>query len=167
MEVESLLYLLASCSPSELVYWDGEENRFQQWAFREHNATVSIFWSPFLVKVTEKAKHASVRHNNMFLDSFDEQWLSRLWALDAVVVGCHDCAEFNHTEIPFFGIFKEAVHRTLAEINRRHVAGGADKNKNKEWIIFIEDVGSSERGCSRKSTQGYKIYYHYNICALD
>uniref|UniRef100_A0A0E0L9R8 Uncharacterized protein n=1 Tax=Oryza punctata TaxID=4537 RepID=A0A0E0L9R8_ORYPU len=150
-QAESLMCLLASRSTPELVYRDGEENKFRRWAFREHNATVSIFWSPFLVKVAEKAEHAGVRHNNVFLDAFDERWMSRLWDLDAVVlsighwflipgiyhnagevVGCHDCAEFNHTETPFFAVFKQAVHRTLAEITRRHVlAGGADKSKNK------------------------------------
>ncbi|KAL5199248.1 hypothetical protein ABZP36_020451 [Zizania latifolia] len=147
-QAESLLCLLSSRSPPELVYRDGEENKFRRWVFHEHNATVSIFWSPLLVKVAEKAEHAGVRHNNVFLDSFDERWMSQLGALDAAVlsvghwylipgiyhdggevVGCHDCAEFNHTEIPFFGMFKKAVHRTLAEINRRHVAG-ADKNRN-------------------------------------
>ncbi|CAM0913537.1 unnamed protein product [Alopecurus aequalis] len=138
---ESLLCLLASRSRPDLVYRDGEENRFRRWVFREHNATVSIFWSPLLVKVAEKAERAGVRHNNVFLDEFDERWMSQLGALDAVVlsvghwflipgiyhdggkvVGCHDCADLNHTETAFFGVFKEAVHRTLAEVARRHAA---------------------------------------------
>ncbi|VAI72452.1 unnamed protein product [Triticum turgidum subsp. durum] len=70
---ESLLCLLASRSRPDLVYRDGQENRFRRWVFREHNATVSIFWSPLLTA--------------------------------------------------FFGAFKEAVRRTLAEVARRH---GAD-----------------------------------------
>jgi hypothetical protein len=138
---ESLLCLLASRSRPDLVYRDGEENKFRRWVFREHNATVSIFWSPLLVKVAEKAELAGVRHNNVFLDSFDERWMSQLSALDAVVlsvghwflipgiyhdggkvVGCHDCADLNHTETAFFGVFKEIVHRTLAEVARRHGA---------------------------------------------
>jgi hypothetical protein len=68
------------------VYRDGEENKFQRWVFREHNATVSIFWSPLLVKVAEKAELAGVCHNNVFLDSFDERWMSQLGTLDAVVL---------------------------------------------------------------------------------
>ncbi|KAM0914393.1 hypothetical protein ACQ4PT_011580 [Festuca glaucescens] len=138
---ESLLCLLASRSRPDLVYRDGEENKFRRWVFREHNATVSIFWSPLLVKVAEKAELAGVRHNNVFLDAFDERWMSQLGALDAVVlsvghwflipgiyhdggkvVGCHDCADLNHTETAFFGVFKEIVHRTLAEVARRHGA---------------------------------------------
>ncbi|KAF0933801.1 hypothetical protein E2562_019261 [Oryza meyeriana var. granulata] len=42
-QVESLLCLLASRSPSELMYRDDEEIRFRRWAFREHNATMCIF----------------------------------------------------------------------------------------------------------------------------
>ncbi|KAI4975969.1 hypothetical protein ZWY2020_049576 [Hordeum vulgare] len=140
---ESLLCLLASRSRPDLVYRDGEENRFRRWVFREHNATVSIFWSPLLVRVAEKAEHAGVRHNNVFLDEFDERWMSRLGGIDAAVlsvghwflipgvyhdggrvVGCHDCADLNLTETAFFGVFKEAVRRTLAEVARRH---GADR----------------------------------------
>ncbi|XP_062233211.1 xyloglucan O-acetyltransferase 2-like [Phragmites australis] len=146
-QAESLLCLLASRSTPELVYRDGEESRFRRWVFREFNATVSIFWSPFLVKVAEKAEHAGVRHNNVFLGAFDERWMSQLGALDAAVlsvghwflipgiyhdggrvVGCHDCAEFNHTETGFFGAFRDAIHRTLAEVTRRH-GHGADGKK--------------------------------------
>uniref|UniRef100_A0A0E0PVJ5 Uncharacterized protein n=1 Tax=Oryza rufipogon TaxID=4529 RepID=A0A0E0PVJ5_ORYRU len=150
-QAESLVCLLASRSTPELVHRDGEESRFRRWAFREHDATVSIFWSPFLVKAAEKAERAGVRHNNVFLDAFDERWMSGLGGLDAVVlsighwflipgiyhdagevVGCHDCAEFNHTETPFFAVFKQAVHRTLAEITRRHaLAAGAGTSKSK------------------------------------
>lgn len=149
---ESLLCLLSSHSTPELVYRDGEENKFRRWVFHEYNATVSIFWSPLLVKVVEKAEHAGVRHNNVFLDAFDERWMSQLGALDAAVlsvghwflipgiyhdagnvVGCHDCAGLNHTETDFFGVFKEAVHRTLAEVTRRQVA---DTSKKKKVIAF-------------------------------
>ncbi|OEL16150.1 Protein ALTERED XYLOGLUCAN 4, partial [Dichanthelium oligosanthes] len=147
-QAESLLCLLASRSAPELVYRDGEEGRFRRFVFREFNATVSVFWSPFLVKVAEKAERAGVRHNNVFLDAFDERWMSRLGALDAavlsvghwflipgvyhdggLVVACHDCADLNHTETDFFGAFRDAVHRTLAEVTRRHGRGAADGKK--------------------------------------
>jgi xyloglucan O-acetyltransferase len=147
-QAESLMCLLASGSPPELVYRDGEENKFRRWVFREHNATVSVFWSPFLVKVTEKEERAGVRHNNVFLDAFDERWMAQLGSVDAAVlsvghwflipgvyhdggrvVGCHDCAELNRTESGFFGAFRDAVHRTLAEVARRHGRDGAGRTK--------------------------------------
>ncbi|WVZ81824.1 hypothetical protein U9M48_029162 [Paspalum notatum var. saurae] len=146
-QAESLLCLLSSRSPAELAYRDGEESRFRRFVFREHNATVSVLWSPFLVKAAEKDERAGVRHNNVFLDAADERWMSQLGAVDAAVlsvghwfllpgvyhdggrgvVGCHDCADLNRTETGFFGAFREAVHRTLAEVAKRHGAGdGAD-----------------------------------------
>ncbi|CAN6164460.1 unnamed protein product [Urochloa humidicola] len=153
-QAESLLCLLASRSPPELVHRDGgegEEGRSRRFVFREFNATVSVFWSPFLVKADEKAERDGVRHNNVFLDAFDERWMSRLGALDAAVlsvghwflipgvyhdggrvVACHDCADLNHTETDFFGVFKDAVHRTLAEVARRH-GGGA----GREMVVAL------------------------------
>ncbi|PUZ61517.1 hypothetical protein GQ55_4G282300 [Panicum hallii var. hallii] len=149
-QAESLLCLLASRSPPELVHRDGEENRFRRFAFREFNATVSVFWSPFLVRAAEKAERAGVRHNHVFLDAFDERWMSQLGTLDAAVlsvghwfllpgvyhdggrvVACHDCTDLNRTETDFFGAFRDAVHRTLAEVARRHGGGGGGAGEEK------------------------------------
>ncbi|CAD6252537.1 unnamed protein product [Miscanthus lutarioriparius] len=126
----TLTYILTQTEPNRL--------------FCDHNATVSIFWSPFLLKGVEKSEHDGVRYNQVFLDAFDERWMSQLGAIDAAVlsaghwfripsvyheggrvVGCHGCdaAEFNHTavaEISFFSMFRDAVRRTLAEATRRH-----------------------------------------------
>ncbi|KAG2538176.1 protein ALTERED XYLOGLUCAN 4-like [Panicum virgatum] len=142
-QAESLVCLLSAWSPPELVHRD-PEGRFRRWVFREHNATVSIFWSPFLVKGVEKSEHTGVRYNELFLDAFDERWMSQLGAIDAAVlsagqwfripsiyhegggvVGCYGCAaELNHTETSFFAVFRDVVGRTLAEITRRHERGG-------------------------------------------
>lgn len=142
-QAESLMCLLSSWSPAELVHRE-EDGRFRRWVFREHNATVSIFWSPFLVKGAEKSEHAGVRYNELYLDEFDERWMSELGAIDAAVVsagqwfripsiyhdggrvvGCYGCAaELNHTETSFFAVFRDVVRRTLAEVARRHEHGG-------------------------------------------
>ncbi|XP_066336342.1 xyloglucan O-acetyltransferase 2-like [Miscanthus floridulus] len=142
-QAESLVCLLSSASPPELVHRSAD-GRFRRWLFRDHNATVSIFWSPFLLKGVEKSERDGVRYNQVFLDAFDERWMSQLGAIDAAVlsaghwfripsvyheggrvVGCHGCdtAEFNHSavaEISFFSVFRDAVRRTLAEAARRH-----------------------------------------------
>ncbi|CAN6318518.1 unnamed protein product [Urochloa humidicola] len=141
-QAESLMCLLSSSSPAELVHRDSD-GRFRRWVFREHNATVSIFWSPFLVRGAEKSEHDGVRYNQLFLDEFDERWMSELAAVDAAVVsagqwfripsvyhgggrvvGCYGCAaEMNHTETSFFAVFRDVVRRTLAEVARRHGGG--------------------------------------------
>ncbi|PAN47384.1 hypothetical protein PAHAL_9G254000 [Panicum hallii] len=141
-QAESLMCLLSAWSPPELVHRD-PEGRFRRWVFHEYNATVSIFWSPFLVKGVEKSEHAGVRYNELFLDAFDERWMSQLGGIDAAVlsagqwfripsiyhegggvVGCYGCAaELNHTETSFFAVFRDVIGRTLTEITRRHEHG--------------------------------------------
>lgn len=147
-QAESLVCLLSSAYPPELVH-RSDDGRFRRWVFRDHNATVSIFWSPFLVHGVEKSEHDGVRYNQLFLDKFDERWMSELAAIDALVmnagqwfripsvyheggrvVGCHGCdaAEFNGTavaEISFFSVFRDAVKRTLAEAARRQQQNSA------------------------------------------
>ncbi|CAL4933351.1 unnamed protein product [Urochloa decumbens] len=156
-QAESLMCLLSSWSPAELVHRDSD-GRFRRWVFREHNATVSIFWSPFLVRGAEKSERDGVRYNQLFLDEFDERWMSELAAVDAAVVsagqwfripsvyyhehggravGCYGCAaEMNHTETSFFAVFRDAVRRTLAEVARRHGGGGGGNGKVVALMTF-------------------------------
>nr|CAB3467614.1 unnamed protein product [Digitaria exilis] len=165
-QAESLLCLLASRSSPELVYRDGEGNASRRFVFREFNATVSVFWSPFLVKVVEKSEHAGgSRHNNVFLDAFDERWMSKLGDLDAVVlsvghwflipgvyhdagkvVACHGCEELNYTETDFFGVFKDVIHRTLAEVTRRQQHGHGEKKKEKVVAVTTFSPAHFEGG---------------------
>lgn len=149
-QAESLVCLLSSRSPSppDLAHRSAD-GRFRRWVFRDDsagNATVSVFWSPFLLKGVEKSERDGVRYNQVFLDAFDERWMSELHGIDAAVlsaghwfripsvyhrggrvVGCHGCddyaAEFNRTvaeTTSFFSVFRDAVRRTLAEAARRH-----------------------------------------------
>ncbi|PWZ29276.1 Protein ALTERED XYLOGLUCAN 4 [Zea mays] len=150
-QAESLVCLLSSRSPSppDLAHRSAD-GRFRRWVFRDDsagNATVSVFWSPFLLRGVEKSERDGVRYNQVFLDAFDERWMSELHGIDVAVlsaghwfripsvyhrggrvVGCHGCddyaAEFNRTvaesTTSFFSVFRDAVRRTLAEAARRH-----------------------------------------------
>ncbi|KAJ1289496.1 hypothetical protein BS78_02G168600 [Paspalum vaginatum] len=145
-QCESLVCLLSSAFPARLVRGagggdgdgDGDELRkFRRWAFPSHGATVSVFWSPFLVNGTEKAKGGAPGpgHNRLFLDQPDERWAAELPGVDVVVlsaghwflhpamfydrgaaVGCHHCPEPNRTETGFFGAFRLAVRGALREV---------------------------------------------------
>ncbi|GJN34318.1 hypothetical protein PR202_gb22968 [Eleusine coracana subsp. coracana] len=178
-QAESLVCLLSSSlsRPQE----EEELVRFRRWVFIEHNATVSVSWSPFLVRGVEKA---GVPYNDVVLDAFDERWMSRLGEVDAVVlsagqwfkipsvyhesggrvVGCHACAkELNHTETSFFAAFRDAVHRTLAEITRRHEHDAAMDNKGrKEKVVAMATFSPShfegdwDKGAPCPKKQPYK-----------
>ncbi|XP_074591157.1 xyloglucan O-acetyltransferase 1-like [Curcuma longa] len=140
-QLESLLCLLATAEEPELVYRDGEDNKFRRWVFRRRNSTVSVFWSPFLVKGVEKNEPEGMNHNTLFLETADERWAEELDQIDivlfsmghwylhpaiynenGVVIGCHHCPDLNHTEVGFFDVFRKAVRTTLREV-KRHTSG--------------------------------------------
>lgn len=133
-QLESLLCLLATADPPELVYRHGEDNKFRRWRFPSHNATVSVFWSPFLVHGVEKSAASGLDHNELYLDAVDERWASELASMDLVVlsvghwflhpavfyeqggevvVGCHYCPNLNHTEVGFYGVYQKAFRTAL------------------------------------------------------
>ncbi|KAM7484268.1 hypothetical protein LguiA_000277 [Lonicera macranthoides] len=146
-QLESLLCMLSSVSPPNLVYTNGEDNKFRRWHFPSHNLTVSIYWSPFLVKGLEKSNE--VNHNKLYLESVDEKWASELDQIDTIVLsighwflhpavyyykdsvlGCHFCPGQNHTEIGYFDIYGKAIKTTLEEITKRRGRGVSGKEIN-------------------------------------
>uniref|UniRef100_A0A1D1XV47 Diacylglycerol kinase n=1 Tax=Anthurium amnicola TaxID=1678845 RepID=A0A1D1XV47_9ARAE len=141
-QLESLLCLLATASPPDLIYHDGQDNKFRRWRFPSHDATVSVFWSPFLVRGLEKSPAAGLDHNELYLDAVDERWASELGSIDMVVLsvghwflhpavyyekagdlvlGCHYCPQLNHTEVGFYGVYRKAFRTALHAALTRHV----------------------------------------------
>ncbi|KAK9675699.1 hypothetical protein RND81_11G024400 [Saponaria officinalis] len=134
-QLESLLCMLSSVSSPNLVYTNGDDNKFRRWHFPSHNANVSVYWSPFLVKGFEKTNDGKLNHNKLYFDSMDEKWASDLDSIDMVVLsighwylhpavyfdgdsilGCHAVDGVNCTEVEFFGVFGKAFNTTLKGI---------------------------------------------------
>ncbi|KAJ0763246.1 putative PMR5 domain, PC-Esterase, trichome birefringence-like family [Helianthus annuus] len=135
-QLESLLCMLATVSLPNLIYTNGEDNKFRKWHFASHNVTVSVYWSPFLVKGTEKSEQ--VPYNRLYLDSVNDVWAKDLDGIDMVVLsighwylhpavfyygdsvlGCHSCNDKNHTEVGFYDVYGMAFNTTLkALVNR-------------------------------------------------
>ncbi|CAN6204328.1 unnamed protein product [Urochloa humidicola] len=160
-QCESLVCLLSSAFPANLVRGagggdgdgDGDELRkFRRWEFPSHGATVSVFWSPFLVNGTERPKApppagAPLYHNRIYLDQPDERWAAEIPGIDVVVlsagqwylnptlyydrggvVGCHRCPASGHpssNETGFFGAFHLAVRNALREVVDRVAASSS------------------------------------------
>ncbi|XP_074274455.1 xyloglucan O-acetyltransferase 1-like isoform X1 [Silene latifolia] len=142
-QLESLLCMLSSVSPPNLVYTNGDDNKFRRWHFPSHNANVSIYWSPFLVKGFEKTNDGKLNHNKLYFDSVDERWASDLDTIDMVVLsighwylhpamyfdgdsvlGCHYVEGENCTEVEFFDVFGKAFNTTLKGIvDRKNLQG--------------------------------------------
>lgn len=142
-QLESLLCMLSTFSPHDLVFSHGEENKFRKWHFPSHNVNISIYWSPFLVKGVEKSD--KTYYNTLYLDSVDEKWAKDLGQMDLVVfsighwyllsaiyfygdkvLGCHSCPGLNYTEVGFYDVYGKAFETTFKTILDRR-GGGKDK----------------------------------------
>lgn len=141
-QLESLLCMLSTASNDNLVYRDGEDNKFRRWHFGSHNITISIYWSPFLVRGVEKSK-TGPDHNELYVDTVDERWGVDLDHIDMIVfsighwflhpavfyeggsvLGCHYCPGLNHTEIGFYDVMRKAIKTALKTIIERKGANG-------------------------------------------
>lgn len=137
-QLESLLCMLGSVSPPNLIYSNGDDNKFRRWHFPSHNVNVSVYWSPFLVKGVEKTNDGKQNYNKLFFDSIDERWGSDLDSIDMLVLsighwylhpavyldgdvelGCHAVDSVNCTEVEFFDVFGKAFNTSLKAIIER------------------------------------------------
>ncbi|CAM8947238.1 unnamed protein product [Rhodiola kirilowii] len=144
-QLESLLCMAATVSLPQLVYTDGAEHKFRRWYLVSHNVTISVYWSPFLVKGIEKSS-TGIDHNELYLDSVNERWAKDLWEIDVIVLsighwflhpavyyegdtvlGCHYCPGLNHTEIGFYDVYRKAVRTALRGVVERR--GGDERHR--------------------------------------
>ncbi|KAK1605648.1 hypothetical protein QYE76_029321 [Lolium multiflorum] len=84
--MQSLICLLTKVEyPKDISTTQNQEFRTLHYA--SHNFTVSVFWSPFLVKANlSNADHGSGRLWNLYLDEPDEAWLPFVSGSDYVVI---------------------------------------------------------------------------------
>ncbi|XP_010551450.1 PREDICTED: protein ALTERED XYLOGLUCAN 4-like [Tarenaya hassleriana] len=148
-QLESLLCMLATFSTPNLVYRNGEDNKFRRWLFKSHNLTVSVYWSPFLVAGKEKSTESGLDHNVLHLERVDEKWAKDLDQMDVVVLsvghwflhpamylesgsvlGCHSCPARNCTEIGFFEVFRKAIRTTL-----RSVVSNRGRHRHRDVVL--------------------------------
>ncbi|GLT50171.1 hypothetical protein SLA2020_236770 [Shorea laevis] len=173
-QLESLLCMLATASTPNLVYRDGEDNKFRRWHFASHNITVSVYWSPFLVRGVEKSK-IGPDHNELYLDYVDEKWGNDLEHIDMVVLsighwflhpavyyeddevlGCHYCPGLNHTEIGFYGVLRKALKTALKTIIERKGANGKGTDAVLTTFSPSHFEGDWDKAGACPKTQPYK-----------
>ncbi|KAJ3693791.1 hypothetical protein LUZ60_009271 [Juncus effusus] len=174
-QLESLMCLLSTASQPDLIrFQDGDdEKKFRRWIFREYNATISIYWSPYLVQSIEKAETNGVRHHSLHLDTVDEKWFSELDKIDTVIfstghwffhrilyfeknepIGCSFLQDLNCTDLNLFIAFKKVIHTTLNEVQKRFYAS----NKHVVLATFTAGhfVGSWDKFGACNRTEPYK-----------
>ncbi|KAJ8534820.1 hypothetical protein K7X08_016548 [Anisodus acutangulus] len=158
--VQSFLCILSQEEKGEEVYHD-KQYKSRRWYFPTHDLTLSVVWSPFLVKATifEDNNGVSTDTVQLHLDRPDDVWTRQFDNFDYVViaggkwylknavyyennkiVGCHNCALKNITEVGFEYAYRKALNSTLKYITRsKHKAYTfirtvtPDHFENGEW----------------------------------
>lgn len=143
------------------VYHD-EEYRSKRWHFPAHNFTLSVIWTPFLVKaaIFEDMNGVSSSEIQLYLDELDEQWTNQYKDFDYVLIaggkwflktaiyhenntvaGCHYCPGKNLTALGFDYAYRKALHLVLNFVTRNdHKAfvflrtTTPDHFENGEWF---------------------------------
>ncbi|XP_020217799.1 protein ALTERED XYLOGLUCAN 4-like [Cajanus cajan] len=139
-QIESLLCLLATVSTPKRVHHKGSN----KWHFSSHNASLSFYWSPFLVQgVQRSTSNTGPHHNIIHLDRVNEKWARDVGQMDLLVIsfgnwflvpsvyfegdkviGCLNCHGLNYTDIGFYGPLRKALRITLDSIIERKVGKG-------------------------------------------
>ncbi|KAL8528551.1 hypothetical protein ACS0TY_006103 [Phlomoides rotata] len=86
-QMQSLICLLSRAEyPMDIS--PTADYQFKRYKYRKHNFTLSYYWSPFLVRYTERdsdgPSHTGVF--NLYLDEFDDKWTSEIGKFDYVVL---------------------------------------------------------------------------------
>ncbi|XP_024008787.1 protein trichome birefringence-like 25 isoform X2 [Eutrema salsugineum] len=141
--VQSLICILSQVEEVEEMYHD-KEYRSKIWRFPSHNFTLSVIWSPFLLKAEtfENTEGVSFSDIQLHLDELDHQWTDQYINFDYVVIsggkwflktsifhenntitGCHYCQGKNNlTELGYQYSYRKALRLVLnfvAQPNRK------------------------------------------------
>ncbi|KAG5251722.1 protein trichome birefringence [Salix suchowensis] len=127
--VQSLLCILSQEEQAVETYHD-EEYRSKIWHFPTHNFTLSVIWTPFLIKadIFEDMNGVSSSEIQLHLDELDRKWTDQYRSFDYaiiaggkwflktaiyhennVVTGCHYCPGKNLTELGFDYAYRKAL----------------------------------------------------------
>ena len=133
--------------PADEVYHD-EEYRSKIWKFPYHNFTLSVIWTPFLIKadIFEDMNGVSSSEIQLYLDTLDNKWTNQYKNFDYVVIaggkwflktaiyhenntvtGCHYCRGKNLTELGFDYAYRKALQQVFDFVT----------NPNHKAIVFF------------------------------
>ncbi|XP_047340812.1 protein trichome birefringence-like 24 [Impatiens glandulifera] len=129
-QVQSLLCSLYQVEQANEIYHD-KDYRSKKWHFPIHNFTLSVIWTPFLLKASifEDANGFSSDVIQLHLDKLDQIWTQHFADFDYIVIaggkwflktavyyenntitGCHYCSgKKNLTELGFEHAYRKAL----------------------------------------------------------
>ncbi|XP_026427973.1 protein trichome birefringence-like 25 [Papaver somniferum] len=138
--VQSLLCILSKVEIADEIYHD-EEYRSKRWHFPSYNFTLSVIWSPFLLKseIFEDMYGVSTGEIQLHLDKLDKKWTREYesfnyvtisggkWFLKTAVyhdnntvLGCHYCSNSKLTEFGIDNAYRKAIKLVFNFISNSH-----------------------------------------------
>ncbi|KAJ0254328.1 PMR5 N-terminal domain-containing protein [Hirschfeldia incana] len=158
--VQSLLCILSQVEEVEEIYHD-KEYRSKTWRFPSHNFTLSVVWSPFLLKADtfENSEGVSFSDIQLHLDTLDPKWTHQYPNFDYVVIsggkwflktsifhenrtvtGCHYCQGKNNlTELGYLYSYRKALRLVLDFV-------AADPNRKTQVLLRTTTPDHFESG---------------------
>ncbi|XP_031391196.1 protein trichome birefringence-like 23 [Punica granatum] len=159
--VQSVLCMLSTVEKPIEMYHD-EEYKSRRWHFPSYNLTISVVWSPFLVKaaIFEDMNGVSTSEVKLYLDELDSKWTNMYQNIDYVIIstgkwflkssiyyendtilGCHNCDQSrNLTELRFDFAYEKTLHKVMDFISNSNHKGSIffrtstpDHFENGEW----------------------------------
>ncbi|KAJ0986810.1 hypothetical protein J5N97_005166 [Dioscorea zingiberensis] len=135
--MQSLMCMLSKVAYPKDVSTNSDEN-FKHMYYSEYNFSISIFWSPFLIKAqqvdTEGPNGTGLW--DLYLDEADDHWLSEIKSYDYVIIsggnwftrpskffvekkliGCHYCLLNNVTDLTLRYSHRAAFKTAFSAIN--------------------------------------------------
>ncbi|XP_020575419.1 protein trichome birefringence-like 26 isoform X2 [Phalaenopsis equestris] len=127
--MQSMICLLSKVEEPVEVYHD-KTYKSRTWYFVNHNFTISLIWTPFLVKseLFEDDEGKAKSEVHLHLDILDDKWTSQYnkydyvifsggqWFLKAMIlwvhnttVGCHNCNNHNLKELGVYCPYRKAL----------------------------------------------------------
>ncbi|KAI3987805.1 hypothetical protein MKX01_019186 [Papaver californicum] len=163
---QSLLCILSKVEEADEAYHD-EGFRTQRWHFPSYNFSLTVIWSPFLVKAYE--------HRNDFrldLDKLDKKWADQYTSFDYMVIscgrwflrattyyenntilGCHNCPGKNLTEYGLDNGYRKSLRHVFDFVqNSNHSAVVLYRTTTP--VHFEKGYGNTGGTCER--TEPYK-----------
>ncbi|KAM7516637.1 hypothetical protein LguiA_006220 [Lonicera macranthoides] len=83
--MQSLICLLSRVLYPEDISNTTDEN-FKRWEYKTYNFTISIFWSPYLVRTQRTDPNDETRPFDLYLDEPDPSWTTQIEPLDYVII---------------------------------------------------------------------------------
>ncbi|KAL5100476.1 hypothetical protein RYX36_004803 [Vicia faba] len=173
-QFESLVCILSTISIPQRIF---KEDTLSTYYFASHDANVSIYWSPFLVKGDQRTK-GGTPYNKIYLDKVNEKWTKHIDQMDLIVlsfghwmdvpsiyyenhsvIGCFRCREFKfkYTDVGFYVAMRKALKITLNKIIESKFIKGNGIDVIVRTYSPTHFKGDWDKGGTCSKTEPYKL----------